>query len=122
MGMYTELIFGAHLKKDTPEHIIKIIQDLANGDPDEVSPFYNSRNVLLGNSGYFPVQHCIFKKDSELKIWSLNSRASIKNYSDEIEFFLEFIKPYISSGSGINDIYAYVLHEEDENPKIYSLT
>ena len=36
MGMYTEMIFGAKLKKDVPNSIIEIIQFLVEGKESEI--------------------------------------------------------------------------------------
>lgn len=119
--MYTELIFSASFKKETPEEIIEIIRDLSERNPAPNSPFFNMRNVLLGSSAYFPAQHCIFNQDFEGQ-WVLNSRANIKNYENEIEFFLKFVEPHLDHGAGNENIYAYVHYEESEFPLAYRLT
>lgn len=124
MGMYTELIFGASLKEDTPLEIIETIQQLVNctleeGNPN--APFFTGRNVLRGCSAYFGVSHSVvsFGKAEYCDHWELSSRASIKNYGGEIEDFLIWIGPYIESGSGWNDMIAITIYEEDETPKIW---
>ena len=45
----------------------------------------------------------------------------MKNYDNQIETFIEYIKPYVISGSGYHDIFAYVQYEEDEFPTIYAI-
>ena len=60
-------------------------------------------------------------KDNITDSYVLSTRSSIKNYANEIETFLDWIKPYIESGSGYRDMYAIVTYEEDETPKIYYL-
>ena len=61
-----------------------------------------------------------FKHDEIGKFWRLNARFNIKNYDNEIEKFLEWIKPYLRQGSGEREFYAIVTTEDGE-PKIYYL-
>jgi hypothetical protein len=51
----------------------------------------------------------------------LSTRSNIKNYKQEIETFLEWIKPYINGGSGSRNMYAIVIYEEQDEPTIYYL-
>ncbi len=53
--------------------------------------------------------------------WNLSSRANLKNYDDEIEKFLNWIKPFLEQGSGERDFYAIVCYEEQAEPTIYYL-
>lgn len=55
------------------------------------------------------------------KNWCLSSRSNIKNYNNEIDTFLRWIKPHIASGSGTNEMYAIVIYEESKRPTIYYL-
>ena|SRR5271157_1062444 len=128
MGMYTELIFGASLKSDIPEDIIKTIKYYLDDDlkekPENLSfKTTSGRNPLNGSSYYFgvcePCNNFFYKEISGN--WVLSVRTNIKNYEGEIEQFLEFIKPYIESGSGRRDIYAITIYEEDIEPKIFYL-
>ncbi len=124
MGMYTELIFGASLKKDTPTEIIDTIKYMVGDiEKPESLAFDLGRNPLLGGSYYFGVNSPVtkFYKDEISKEWVLSSRANIKNYNNEIEQFLTWIKPYISNGSGGKNMYAIVMYEESEEPTIYYL-
>jgi hypothetical protein len=125
MGMYTELIFGAELKKETPQGVIDTLRYML-GDIDkpkklefnpELSPFCVA-------SYYFavcnPVQKMwIDRIDSQ---WHISTRSNIKNYNGEIEAFLDWIKPWILGGSGNRDMYAIVIYEDEEEPTIYYLT
>ena len=127
MGMYTELIFGAGLKKDTPENIIEALKYMM-GEIEEKPkdfPLPNGRCEWLfrGSSYYFGVNSPVSKmwKDDIGKNWVLSTRSNIKNYEGEIEAFLEWIKPYIDSGSGYRDMYAIVTYEEAKAPNIYYL-
>lgn len=123
--MYTELIFGAELKKDTPNDVIETLRYMI-GEIEEKpknSPFESFRNPLLGGSFYFAVSTAVSKMWQEEvdKSWRISTRANIKNYYGEIENFLEWIKPWINSGSGNNDMYAIVIYEESNEPTIYYL-
>ena len=127
MGMYTELIFGADLKKDTPKNVIEALKYMIGEKkekPDDF-PLPDGRCEWLfqGSSYYFGVSRPISKimLDDIGENWILSTRSNIKNYEGEIEAFLEWIKPYIDRGSGERDMYAIVTYEEDSFPTIYYL-
>ncbi len=131
MGMYTEIIFGAALKEDTPQFVINTIQALIDGNLDEleVKPehrFFQAERshhlLCAGGSYYFPgTVEPKFYKDEIDNCWRLHFRSNIKNYGSEIELFLDWIGPYVEQGSGLRDIYAYVMYEEQNEPTIYAL-
>lgn len=127
MGVYTELIFGADLKKDTPDAVIEALKYMI-GDTEEKPkdfPFSDGRSewLLRGSSYSFGVSSSVNKmwKDDIGGNWVLSTRSNIKNYGGELEAFLEWIKPYIDGGSGYRDMYAIVTCEEAEAPNIYYL-
>lgn len=124
MGMYTELIFGAELKQETPKEVIENLKYLTGkkklkNPPKDVEEFWW---VLRGASFYFGVDEAHSKLwfNDICNSWHLSSRSNIKNYGEEIQQFLEWIKPYIHSGSGYPGFYAIVTYEESE-PTIYYL-
>lgn len=127
MGMYTELIFGATLKKDTPENVIQAIKYMLGElkERPEAFPFEKGRldHLLQLGSYYFAINNsvCKFWLDDISKCWILSARCNLKNYEGEIEEFLEWIKPYIESGSGEREMYAITLYEESSEPTIYYL-
>lgn len=127
MGMYTELIFGAGLKKDTPIEVIEALKYMI-GETEEKPinfPLPDGRCEWLfrGASYYFGVSRPVSKMmyDDIGENWIVSTRSNIKNYGGEIETFLEWIKPYIDGGSGARDMYAIVTYEESDEPKIYYL-
>ena len=127
MGMYTELIFGADLKQDTPENVIEALKYMI-GDTEEKPtnfPLPDGRCEWLfkGASYYFGVNRPVSKMwfDDISKNWALSTRSNITNYEGEIEAFLKWIKPYINSGSGYHNMYAIVIYEEAKTPDIYYL-
>ena len=126
--MYTELIFGASLKEDTPKKVIGILKYMV-GDYTEEPKDYpfpeDSRHSWMLRSGsyYFGVNQgsSSLRYDEIKKSWVLNTRSNIKNYENEIESFLVWIKPWISQGSGCRDMYAIVIYEEQEEPELFYL-
>ncbi|WP_196888826.1 hypothetical protein [Aureivirga sp. CE67] len=123
MGTYTELIFGARLKDETPKKVINSIkkllgEEVSNAELDENFP--SKCSYLIGCSAYFGVSDPVnkFYYDSG---WVLSLRFNTKNYDNEIEFFLEWIKPYIYYASGERNMYAIVISEYCTEPTIYYL-
>jgi hypothetical protein len=133
MGMYTELILGCRFKKDTPDNLIytiavltgreNILLSLTSIKGKEYKMLWEkTRNPLNGDSySFFPRPSCMFWLDNITSQYYIQCRSSIKNYDNEIEKFLELIKPYIDRGVGELNIYAYVLYEENQYPTFYSL-
>ena len=122
--MYTELIFGAELKQDTPIEVINTLKYMVGEIEEPINLLYKEdRNPLMSGSYYFGVNKAVTKMfyDDISEAWVLSSRANIKNYNSEIEKFLEWIKPFIESGSGLREMYAIVIYEEEETPTIYYL-
>lgn len=127
MGMYTELIFGANLKKDTPTEVIEALKYMIGETKKKPInfPLPDGRCEWLfrGASYYFGVNRPVSKMmyDDIGGNWIVSTRSNIKNYEGEIEAFLEWIKPYIDGGSGARDMYAIVTYEESDEPEIYYL-
>lgn len=125
--MYTELIFGAELKKDTPNQVIEALKYMIGETKEKPSdfPLPDGRCEWLfqGGSYYFAINNSVTKMwlhDID-KQWHISTRSNIKNYESEIETFLEWIKPYIDSGSGGRDLYAITIYEEQDTPTLYYL-
>ena len=129
MGMYTELIFGATLKETTPTYVTDALNCVINNNTDaklssEVEQFideYSLRKLIWCTSYYFGAHDnkpsCTFDKIANR--WCISFRANCKNYQNEIERFIEFIKPNIEYGSGPTNIFAIVQYEEDDYPTLY---
>lgn len=123
MGTYTELILGCHLKTETPESVINAIKDLIGDSTYAViDPERSEQNPLLGEqSSYFPLgQADIEYRDFE-KQYSLSSRANLKDYCGQVEHFLEWLRPWVHSGSGNRNIWAIVMRDNEPEPEIYYL-
>ncbi|MFA5760512.1 MAG: hypothetical protein WC877_01965 [Dehalococcoidales bacterium] len=134
MGMYTEIIFGCSLKKDTPLNVINVMQfmtdpsdfkdesKITGGLPDH--KFFNTPRwkwMFHCSSYYFGVNESSSKMwyDDISKDYRISVRSNLKNYDDEIELFLEWIHPYVNHGTGYNNLYAIVTYEESEVPTLY---
>ena len=127
MGMYTELIFGASLK-NLPDYVVEALEctinhkEMVTQEAIDFEEQYNLSRIFLGSSYYFGAHQnkSTFVYDVIGEHWVLSTRANCKNYQYHIEKFIEFITPYVESGSGPNDIFAYVQYEESDFPTIYS--
>lgn len=142
MGYYTEIIFGARLKKETPKNIIDTLRYVANGpnqNVDEEDPVivydknlieeYDLYRVMRCASYYFGVCDPVSKMwfDKTAGMWVLSFRSNCKNgyVNDDddcgcLEKFTKWIKPYIRSGSGGADIYS-IITTEDGIPRMYGV-
>lgn len=124
MGMYTELIFGAKFKKNTPDSVINTLRYwVGDTERSEGMESFEFRNPLHSASFYFGISTpvAVMNYDDIDNRWQLSSRSNIKNYGCDIELFLEWIKPYIEQGSGAREMYAIVIYEEADEPTIYYL-
>lgn len=119
MGMYTELIFGCKLKKETPSEVINDLKyycDLSDMDESELIFKTKSGRNPLDNGG----SYCFGVTNSQPQMWldditksyHISTRTNLKNYEDEIEDFLNWIRPWIDQGSGEREMYAIVTYEQ----------
>lgn len=123
MGVYTELIFQGEVKFDIPKQIQELF-DYFFGDSEELYLYIDKRDKLpdhcffdcprwrhIGHmSSYyftpFPLRYMQGKKFVFL-------RCDLKNYDNEIELFLDWIRPYMV------DFYGWHWYEEDEQPTFF---
>lgn len=130
MENYAELIFGARLRKDTPNEVVNVLRYLCgqieypHNLDGESSMIANDEVLFRGSSYYFGVVFCTpyMEYDNIAGSWIVSTRANLKNYNDEISRFLVWIKPYIARGSGERNMYAIVTNEDDSEPTIYYLS
>ena len=125
--MYTELIFGATLKKDTPSQVIEALKYMLGEKTEKPLDFPlpdgRCKWLFQGGSYYFAINNSVKHMwlDHIDKRYHISTRSNIKNYEDEIETFLEWIKPYVENGSGSRELYAIVMYEEASKPTLYYL-
>lgn len=105
MGMYTELVFKADIKSDLPADVRTILhamfspRDVAKVDvelPDH--PFFKCpRWQMIGAcSSYYHIPWATSRFEDDY----IFSRSDLKNYDDEINKFIDWVKPYIAAPPG----------------------
>jgi len=130
MGYYTEFVFACELKDNVPEDVVQILKfiilDESTGEsvplPDH-ELFATDRWHCIGlcSSYYFaftePCSNLVYDEIS--KSWKVVIRSSLKNYCNEIEKFVDWLKPYIERGSGRNrNFLGYWMNEDGEEPTL----
>ena len=122
MGMYTEFVFGASLREDTPKHILEILERMFDGIPKDSDPKF--RTIPRGCSYGFGFSNPLSKLSWDYfhKQRVISIRCSLKNYNEEIENFVKWIRPYVDRGSGNRNMLGYSMYENGEEPKIFYLT
>lgn len=136
MGMYTEIVAGIQLKKATPQVVVDAL-DYMCGNTDkapkklpEHALFKNPEGrwaiMLQCSSHYFPYHESLtkFKPGPDYAPEHILSvRASVKNYSGEVEAFFDWIKRYADvSDPDETVLLGYSRYEEDEDPILYYTT
>ena len=119
MGMYTELVLKAQVRSDIPFEVEAILQNLFNGEempsvlPDH--PFFSCpRWTMIGS--YSSYYHTPFSL-SRYADGYIFSRSDLKNYSDEIEKFIDWITPYLNIYGESNCI-GWKWYEEADAPTL----
>lgn len=121
MGMYTEINICFDLIKNVSKDVVDILYYLINGVsvPFTELPEYDFfkcdrwNMIACCDSYYFDGStnsKMIFDGISDT--WKINIRANLKNYDNEIEKFLNWLKPYIETKGFIG----YKRYEECEEP------
>lgn len=125
MGMYTEIVLGVALKRNTPKEVIDILNYMIDGEPDESRlilddhPLFKTDRwhfMLCCNSAYFGgYSNSILKEPRHsYDIYHLSIRSNLKNYDSEIELFLNWLNPYIETDGFIG----YMRHEEFDDQRL----
>lgn len=123
MGMYTELVVATQVR-NVPE-AIAVLQFMA-GVTETTPPlpehalFQTDRwdSLFTCNSHYFvPLSVVKLQYNDIAGAWSLISRADLKNYDNEVEKFIDWIRPYLDCSPG--QMFAYSRYEEAAEPTIY---
>lgn len=127
MGMYTELVLKIEVNKGIDEKAFNVLhymfgggngEGLENNLPDH--PFFRlPRWSLIGKCSSF------YHHPSNVNDWYdvdysstiyIFSRSDLKNYDDEINHFLDWVKPYVVPATG--SCLGWVWYEEDEMPTL----
>lgn len=123
--MYTELVLGVDLKKDTPENVINVLKYMLGDLNDKTiidvpqhalfTPKTRWDFMLRCDSYYFDgLTDHRFELDDIDEQYHLNIRCNFKNYDNEIELFLDWIKEYLHT-TGFLGYYRY---EEFDDPTL----
>lgn len=117
MGMYTEIYINTDLKEGTPEEVLQVLRAICDKQNDaECLKDKPRRWFMLFNNGsyYTPSTECgKLTYDDTSHCYSLLGKGDIKNSSDEIEEFFEYIKPYCD-----DDFIGYYRYEEEREPTL----
>ena len=118
MGMYTELVLGVQI--DPTESVLGILKYML-GDADDYGQheyhdlFTTVRwnYMLISDSAYFDGQtdSKLYEDHGE---YYLNVRCNLKDYSNEIDLFLDWLQPYIVTYGFIG----YKRYEEFDDPTL----
>lgn len=120
MGMYTELVLAAELKRDVPQQVIDTLAYMVGQSSDPFTPplhplFSAGRwpHMLTCDSYYFAGDsHSTFRFDETSIAWVLTVRSNFKNYDDEVDLFLDWLRPYVEDRGFLG----YHRYEEDRHP------
>jgi hypothetical protein len=100
-----------YIERTTPvEEIEKFIEE------------YDFYRLFCSCSYYFGAANPVrrFEWDNISNSYKISTMADLKNYSGQIEKFIEYIAPYVEHGSGYEHrIFAYVQYEEAHFPTMY---
>jgi len=115
MGMYTEILISTEFKESTPDEVINTIKAMCGEEEHEhllASKPARWRYLFMSGSFYTADNSCRIFTHNKYN-WALLAKGDIKNYKDEIEQFIEFIKPWCT-----NDFIGYKRYEESREPEI----
>jgi hypothetical protein len=132
MGMYTELVCAFELKKDTPQDVIDILRFMTgeqvgcNLSKINAHPLFQTdrwRFMLQCDSYYFEGQtHSEVKRDTvsgeDNPSYFVTIRCNLKNYNDEIDKFIDWVKTYIEYAGHDEYFIGYQRYEENKDPEL----
>ena len=127
MGLYTDFEIEITLKKNTPEHVINIIDYLFNwrrNDRKEKSELIKPNHEFFKTPRWHHIGSMSGWSDAESnfnpKTLHIKSISSLKNYDDEIDLFLDWIKPHLQCQDGDMIGTQWCECEESETVLIYT--
>ncbi|MEK4122066.1 hypothetical protein [Lysinibacillus sp. FSL K6-0102] len=125
MGMYTELVLSIELNEDVPSEVINTLKFMMNrySDEDHVTPpdhklfkVSNRWRYMLNSWSYYfdGFSNSALQYDSIINSYFLVIKCNLKNYENEIELFLDWIKGYSKTSGFVG----YSRYEEDTEPTL----
>ncbi len=124
MGMYTEFCFAAELKPDTPESVLAVLRfmlgEIEEEPPLPAHPLFLTQRwdwMLRSDSyGFDADTHSVLRLEDVTDTYFLTIRCNLKNYDNEIEWFVDWITPYLKKFPG--DFLGYQRYEGNEEPML----
>jgi len=123
MGMYTEIHFNSELKPKLNENVVDILQYMLDHKNEPALPdheFFRCdrwRSLFTCDSYYFDADtNSTLRFDEISNAYYLCVRANLKNYSHEIEKFIDWIMPYLAKQEG--EFLGFYRYEESEQPTL----
>lgn len=124
MGMYTELFISARIVDDKNvisilKYMIKEIEEQPELPAHDLFKLTNRWEWMLQESSYYfvPRSMHLLEYDDIGKYWCFINRSDFKNYDNEIELFIDWIRPHLRDKDG--DMFAYSRYEESKEPTVY---
>ncbi|MFS0657480.1 hypothetical protein AB1L07_02480 [Niallia alba] len=133
MGMYTELVCAFELKGDTPKQVLRTLCYMTGDENEEILDLYGIPThplFLDGNRWRFMLQCDSYYFDGETNSklttdllipekpsYYLTVRCNLKNYNDEIEKFIDWLKPHIATDHE-HQFIGYKRYETDNEPTL----
>lgn len=119
MGMYTELIIKCEIKKNLPSEVLEILNYLFGNTED--LPMHLPDHEFFACSRWSCIGRCYSYYHHPRVVNSfvegyLFSRSDLKNYEDEIEKFIDWIKPYVDEFKG--KCIGWSWYEEADEPTL----
>lgn len=125
MGIYTELVLKITLpEKNEIKDVLDFMFDGTKDYNDELlnkpdHPFFKCtrwRHLSESSSYYLDHPKPVISYFSDFGTTYLFLRVDLKNYDDEIDQFIDFIKPHLEIPKG--KTLGWVWYEEDDNPNM----
>lgn len=122
MGAYTEMDLGVCFYKNTPENVISTLKFML-GDIDENTskikhPLFETYRwaymLRMSSCDFDGLNFKKFVYDNTDNCWYLTVRCNLKNYSNEIEKFLDWICPYLKTYGFLG----YMRYEDAVDPTL----
>ena len=123
MGMYTELHLNVELKKDIPNDITETLKCMIGESNKEIKPkkehplflTHGWKYMLQMDSYYFDADtKSSLRFDDISKSYYFNTQCNLKNYNNEIEKFIDWIKPYVET----KGFWGFSRYEEEDTPTL----
>lgn len=125
MGMYTELHFNTELREDVPKNVVEVLEYMMHlrkmkrfEIPDH--PLFKTdrwERMFIQDSYCFKADtHSTLRFDDIANAYILCIRCNLKNYDNEIEWFVNWVMPYLGEDDG--DFLGFHRYEETEEPTL----